>query len=40
MNRWSDLRNIRRGDRIVASGEWRDNRFEAERFDIGDSERR
>jgi len=39
-NRWSDLRNIRPGDRLTASGEWQGDRFEAERFDVGENGRR
>jgi hypothetical protein len=35
--RWSDIRNIRRGDRIIARGDWRGNVFEAERYDVGEN---
>ena len=34
-DRWSDIRNIRRGDRIIARGEWRGGVFEADRYDVG-----
>ena len=34
-DRWDDIDDIRSGDRIVVSGDWRrDGRFEAERIDI------
>ncbi len=34
-DRWDDIDDVRRGDRVVVSGDWRRNgRFEAERIDV------
>ncbi len=37
-DRWSDIRNIRRGDRIIVRGQWRGSVFEADRYDVGNGQ--